>query len=842
MNVPQAPLAGMRFSTSRIVRNTAARVVTATVGQGMKGIIAILVARQLGAAAFGTFSIVWTVTSIAAYYSALGIDNLLTRELSRRVPLIDVRRTVPIVSWIGASSALLLIAGGFFFTEDMAFAFLVAAPYVALTAPILVLTATFDARERMEFTSLAEAIEATVSLIAAVFALRLGGGIVGVLAALSFGRSVGVITAWLMHRRLPPLPTAPTTVDWRTIVHTSLPIGGVRLLTALYYRADIVILGLVVTATQVGLYSAAAITVMLVADGLSELGRAAYPSFSRASGRQDPELRASFALIWKTQLYLTLAAAAGLIALGGPLASDVFGAEFTAAGPLLAVMAASLVLRVLGNLGGISLYAVDRQADRLSTVAAATVVKLLLLALLVPLFQLWGAVAAAILADIVYIAAMLWFVRSFRPRLLMDWVPALVTALLVGSAAWLTPGPTAVRVAAGIVVFLTIIRVVSGKALVTMVRDKIDPPLLPDAVQVGPILVRLQGTADLSRAVIARSLAQLPPAAGGTTATLTIAFSDTVEATGTEVYGYPLRRSQRTLIAVDHAGRTAQLPLGSLATDPIILDPHLETDTFQSWVQLPILRATLHRVGWCLARMTVVDIHGRRIAIVADAATGKTRVALALLQRGATFVGDDWVALGPDGVAAACSLVVLRDQTRQAIGRFNVIDRIRSKTARALGFAAKRCHPWRKFSLALAYGELMLWRWGTEVVDIKSLVSGVEIASTIAPIDLVAVLDGTGGDNLNIDCDAMAEVIASRAIIDLPSAVALEAIYRAGMPGNGSLEMPHIDDDVALIAAALRSATVEVFAIENSEQVVARVADHIVRWTTVDNDVKERHE
>lgn len=371
-----------------------------------------------------------------------------------------------------------------------------------------------------------------------------------------------------------------------------------------------------------------------------------------------------------------------------------------------------------------------------------------------------------------------------------------------------------------------------------MVRDRIEIPTLPDAVQVGPIRVRFEGAADLSRSVIARSLAQLPPATADASATLTIAFKDNVEAAGTKIYGHPLRRNASALIAVDHAGRTASLPLGSDSTEPIIVDPQLETDTFQCWVQLPMLRATLRSVGWCLARMTVIDIDGRRVAIVADATTGKTRVSLALLQRGATFVGDDWVALGPNGVAAACSLVVLRDQTRRALGRFGVIDRIRSRTGRGLEFAAKRSHRWRKFALAFAYGELLLWRWGTDIIDIKSLVPGVEIAPDTAPIDFVAVLHATADSKPNVDCDALAEVIASRAIIDLPSAVALEAIYRTGMPGDRKLVMSRIDEDVVLIAAALRSATVGTFAIENSEPSVASVAQNIVRWVTDKPDGK----
>lgn len=830
MSAPSAGPDDIGFSTRRIARNTVARVLTAAVGQGAKGLIAILVARELGAAAFGLFSLVWTVTGIAAYYGALGIDNLLTRELARPSPRVDLRRALPLVSGVGVVTAAAVIASAYAFTDGLGPAFVAAAPYVALTAPLLVFAATFNARERMELESVSESIEAATSLAGAVIVLSQGGGIVGVLGALSLGRAIGIIVAIIIHRRLPPLPHAPVVASVRTVVVESLPMGGVRVLNAAYQRADIIILGIVASATDVGLYSAAAIAVILAVDGLSEMGRAAYPAFSRAKGRTDPQLRAAFAIIWRSQMYVAAAGAAGLIALSGPLVRDIFGGEFDAAGPLLAVMAVSLVLRVLGNLAGISLYAVDRQVDRLRSVVMATAAKLLFLAVLVPPFGLWGAVTATIIADVTYIAATLWFVRHFRPRLALTWLPAAATAVCVGVAALLTPGPTVVRVLAGVGTFLVIIRLVAGRNPLTMARNIVTAPAPQHAVQVGPVRLELAGMNDPTNSVIARSLAQLPAATAATTAMLNVVFTDNIETDGIEVYGYPIRRAADAVIAVDHAGRAASLPIRRYRSEPVTIHPQLETDTYQSWIQLPMLRAALHECGWCLARMTVLDVNGKRVAIVARSATGKTRVSLALLQRGAAFVGDDWVALGPDGVATACSLVVLRDQTRASLGRFTGIDRVRSATSRLFAQAARRLSMWRKLSLGLSYAESLLWRWGTEVVDIQSLIAGVEVASRITPITHIAVLDTPETRTDKIDRDALAVTIASRAVVNLPTATTLEAIVRAGWPDVKRLRMPSIDDDVSLIAAALRDAQVKMFHITPAASSVTAVANQIETW------------
>lgn len=452
------------FSPSRLARNSASRLVTTVLGQGAKAIVAVLVARYLGAADFGTFSVAWTIAGIAAYYGAFGIDHLLVRELNRPLPRIDFRRTLPLVSMLGAAVAVLLVVGAVALPGGtrVASAIIAATPYVLTTGAVLVVNATFHARERMELEAVTEGIEGAVGLLAAWIVLHAGGGVESAILALSLGRFANLLAAWLIHRRLPRLvrPTAPLGA-WRT-VRLGAPMGVSRGLRAVTQRIDIVILGLFVTATEVGVYSAAVVAVIAAADTLGQVGRVAYPAMSRAEHAQDPDLRKAVRLVWRVKMLVVVSAVVGLAVLAEPIVELLFGAEFAAAGPMLAVLSITMLARVFASFGGYVLYAVDRPWDRVRTLSVTAVVKIVACFAAVPMWGVWGGVWAAVITDLVYVGMMLWWIRAIRPPWFTGAGAALLVAVPVGVVAAAIPGPVVVRVVSGAATFSVL--VVAGRA------------------------------------------------------------------------------------------------------------------------------------------------------------------------------------------------------------------------------------------------------------------------------------------------------------------------------------------------------------------------------------------
>lgn len=434
---------------------------TTVVGQGAKAAVAILVARYLGAADFGTFSVAWTIAGIAAYYGAFGIDHLLVRELNRPQPRIDLRRTLVLVGALSTAVAVVVVAGAVVLPggSRVTPALAAASPYVLATGAVLVVNATFHARERLELEAVTEGIEGAVGLIAAWIVLHLGGGVAAAILALSLGRFANLLAAWQIHRRLPPVaPPASVLGAWRT-VRLGAPMGVSRALRAVTQRVDIVILGLFVTAAEVGIYSAAVVAVIAAADALGQVGRVAYPAMSRAERADDPELLDAVRFIWRVKMLVVVSAVVGLAVLAGPAIELLFGDEFVAAGPMLAVLSVTMLARVFANFGGYVLYAVDRPWDRVRTLTVTATIKTVACFVAIPLWGVWGAVWAAVLTDVVYVGLMLWWIRAIRPPWFTGSAAALAVAAPVGLAAGVVPGPVVMRVLAGVAVFVAVVLV-----------------------------------------------------------------------------------------------------------------------------------------------------------------------------------------------------------------------------------------------------------------------------------------------------------------------------------------------------------------------------------------------
>jgi len=321
-------------------------------------------------------------------------------------------------------------------------------------------------------------------------------------------------------------------------------------------------------------------------------------------------------------------------------------------------------------------------------------------------------------------------------------------------------------------------------------------------VRVGPVTIGLTGVDPTLPAV--GVFAGLPPAGPDAPVDLRIAFEPGLRVPGRAaraVGRYPLYAAPGGLVVIDHVGREAYLPLADLGTRPVRIDPELDLHVLQTWVQLPLLRMALHRAGGGLVRCTVVEVDGHRLALVAPARAGKTRLVLALLRHGAGLVGDDWVAVDATGrCSPACRLLVVRDEARDDTGQRSV----RSLLVLALRRAAAVLVRWRRLSLAMAHAADVVWRLGQQVRDVADVVPGARVAEQPAVLDEVVVLTSQATEAAPVsasDAATIAEMVAAAVVVEHPEQYVLDGVFRLVHPGilpAGSLPAPAADLERAL--------------------------------------------
>lgn len=466
-------MSALSLSGRRVAKNTAAQAVSLVLGTLTFAVAAVAVARTLGPQGLGVFSPAWQLAITLSVVALLGLDQRLIRELNRGRGRAELRATLVVATTIGclvaAGTFAVLLAGGA--AQDTLRAFGAAGLYVAVSAPTFVLRAALHARERMELETVTITAEGVVALAAIWAALALGGGPAAVIAGLVAGRAVGLVTSAVLARRLwnggDRGSAAPR---WTELVRSSLPLGISFTFTTMVLRLDIVLVGTMRPAREAGLYGAAAVITFAIPLLVTSLTRSLYPVLSRASDLDDPELRQVFGETWRVLLALGIGTAALLTVAARPLLVSVYGADFAAAAPALAVLAWLLPIRFVNALCAATLNATAWKRGQTAWLLAVVALNLAANVVLIPIYGYQGAIAAAIGTETILAVVLVSAVWRVRPPVVAPLGLGAAAGLLAAAAAGWIPGHGLVRAGAGAVIVASLALGTGGLRLLAGAR------------------------------------------------------------------------------------------------------------------------------------------------------------------------------------------------------------------------------------------------------------------------------------------------------------------------------------------------------------------------------------
>ena len=446
----------LALSKPRVAKNALTQVMTLGLETATFGVASVAVARTFGPRGLGAFSPAWQLAVMLSGVALAGVDQLLIRELNRTGGARELSQGLGLASAFGlalggAAAITPLVVGA---EEQLAGSFAAAGAYIAVSAPALILRASFHARERMELETGTIAAESVVGLALIPVALALDAGPAGVIGALVIGRLTGLVVSIALTRRLWPgtkLRFRPSA--WRAILHSSLPLGIAFLFTSMVLRFDIVIVGALRSAREAGLYAAASVATLAIPMAVSSLNRSLYPVLSRADDLAHPELGRVFRDTWRVHVHLGLGIAAGLTVVAAPGLELVYGGGFDRSAGFLAVLAWLLPVRFLNSLCSATLNATSWRRREAAFLTATVVINISAMLVLVPMLGAWGAIAAAAGTETGLLLVFVFALRELRPPLVRSLGEGALIAAAVGATSLATPGHVLVRTAAGTVVF-----------------------------------------------------------------------------------------------------------------------------------------------------------------------------------------------------------------------------------------------------------------------------------------------------------------------------------------------------------------------------------------------------
>jgi O-antigen/teichoic acid export membrane protein len=422
-----------------ILKNTLALAVPNIFNPIVSFVLVLVISRYLGVEGLGQFSLVLSYIGIFATLASLGLADLVVREVARRRD--RAHEFLFNAGAFGTLSSLVALVLMNFLVASMGYeehvvqaAFICSFSLVASTA-ITYMEAIFRSYEKAEFVALTYVIENLVRVGSCIVLLLTGYSIVALFVAILASRVFAFLLMFAFYVKVMGKPGCTFNRDtWKMLARESATFTSIAIFSTIHLSLDQIMLSKLKSIEAVGIYSAA--------DRLLDMCRTLPLAFAAALL---PFLTKEYALsldrlqqlaTYSTRYLLlgSLPIVVGTAILADDMVRLIYGAEFSAAGPVLRLHIFSLIPFSLVFFLAQLLIATDNQRVDLAINIAAAGLNFVLNLLFIPVLAELGAALATLLTVLVFSLLQWWYIRKhlFTIRLLNLLPKALSASVIMG--------------------------------------------------------------------------------------------------------------------------------------------------------------------------------------------------------------------------------------------------------------------------------------------------------------------------------------------------------------------------------------------------------------------------
>lgn len=420
----------------RVASNAAALAAGGIVAQICFVTIEALIARSLGAEAYGIYGAVAALALTVVIFADGGMSIFLIEQGSRdraRLPwLFGTTAAMKLVLCAAVYPAALLVLPLVGYPPELVAFFAIYFGYVAIGTQQDTFAAVYTAEQRMHVNALFQGATPLAVLAAVAIATRYSPTLASIGVAYIAGAAV-VTAVWSIKAVREGRPSIePARV--REVARGSYHYGITFALYEMLLRVDVMMLALWRELGEVGLYTACYKLADLGLKAGTMTTRVMTPVLYEQSASAPDQYRRTCKVVLRGMSVLAVSGCLVLALTAEPVLTLVFGPPFAAASTVLVLLALSLVVRLVASMLLIVLSASGEHGRRTGALGAGVAVAATANAALIPAYGMIGAAIARTVGDCVYLGWMLSARRLPFPRLhAFRWVLAPIAA---GAAAY----------------------------------------------------------------------------------------------------------------------------------------------------------------------------------------------------------------------------------------------------------------------------------------------------------------------------------------------------------------------------------------------------------------------
>jgi O-antigen/teichoic acid export membrane protein len=463
----------------------AANTLVQALGSGVASVISfftfVAVTRGLGPDAFGDFTAATVFLFIPVVLADVGLSTAVLREISASPERTEpaMRASLPLRALISAGAILAALVVGLVmpFNEQTKVAILISSAGAYFTLMTLSLVPVLQAQLKMHWAVGATLVGRLATLGLTLGALAVGLGFKSIVAAHVIGLAVTFVLHVVAVALIVPLRPVIDLGYWRRLVVGSVMLGIAVSISLIYFRVDTVLLALLRSSEEVGLYGAAYKFIELVVLVPAAVGISMFPPLARFVATGDPRA----AGLIQRSFDVLLAAAVPFVVLMVAYPEEILklaaGPEYEDGAIALQLLAPFALFAFVNTVLWRVVLAGERDRTLLVIAIAVLVVNVGLNLVFIPTYGLEAAAIITVASEAFVTIPIALAARREKP------LPNLGYALVVAGAAavmtaivLLLPGPAAIVATVAGVAYLTVLLLLPGTAREVVVGD-----LLPAA-------------------------------------------------------------------------------------------------------------------------------------------------------------------------------------------------------------------------------------------------------------------------------------------------------------------------------------------------------------------------
>jgi len=434
------------MSITKVTQNTIYHLAGKIIGV-LLGVFTIAVmTRYLGQEQFGWYTTAVAFLGIVGIMVDFGLVLVTGQMLGESRPstssgtnvvhnLLAFRIITAFIAYIGAGSIIWL----FPYTLEIKLAVLLTTVAFFCIALNQIFTGIFQKHLKAQWIGFGEVAQRAVLFVGVLLVARENFGFLPVMGAVVVANIIQTVVLATRAHKIIPLGLAFDRQIWKIIFSKSWPIAISIAFNLIYLRADVFILSLVRSQSEVGLYGAAyrimdvttAVPIIFMGLLLPLLASA----WSEKNREQFGELiRQGFSMFSIVAIPLLF----GGILLATPIMRLVAGSEFTASGPIVQILLIALMGGFLGALFGHAIVAINHQRKTIWIYIVTAVLTLIGYIIFIPKYGIYGAAWMTVFSEALA-GMLLWLYVRRATKTRVAWSPllkALLASLIMTAVLW----------------------------------------------------------------------------------------------------------------------------------------------------------------------------------------------------------------------------------------------------------------------------------------------------------------------------------------------------------------------------------------------------------------------